>query len=207
MTSSDTTFTPHSGEITLWKELQNLNPAEDVCRQASVQFDNRGFYSVAFMDRRYRLYVNDERFEGPEGDELASDSEFQLLLLTYLTSAQNVPFSGKWVSEKDLQGGSLFFKGPHQLPVARIIERFGKDPEKFLKIGTAFGGMKIDYGDVALEFMALPKIPMVCVLWAEDEEFPARVSFLFDPSIQSLLPLDVILALVRSVVRRLLESE
>ncbi len=77
-----------------------------------------------------------------------------------------------------------------------------------MEIGTALGGTKVEeYGDIALEFMALPRIPVVCVLWAEDEEFPARVSFLFDPSIESFLPLDVILALVRSVVKRLLESE
>lgn len=205
MTNSDT-FTPHPLGDKLWQELQNLN-SEDVCRQASVQCDSKGFYSVAFMDKKYRLYLKEERVEGPEGDDLASDPEFHLLLLTYLTSAQEVPFAGKWVSERDLQGGSLFFKGPHQLPIDPLFERFGKDPEKFLEIGMASGGTKIAYGDVALEFMALPRVPVVCILWAEDDEFPARVSFLFDPSIQSHLPLDVILALIRSVTKNLLAHE
>ena len=54
---------------------------------------------------------------------------------------------------------------------------------------------------------ALPRVPVACVLWVEDEEFPARVSFLFDPSIESHLQLDVVLALVRCIAKNLLESK
>jgi hypothetical protein len=86
-----------------------------------------------------------------------------------------------------------------------LIERFGTAPEKFLDVGIVLGGSRIAYGDVAIEFLALPRIPVGCVLWAEDEEFPARVTFLFDSSIHAHLPLDVVLALVRSVVTRVLE--
>ena len=64
-----------------------------------------------------------------------------------------------------------------------------------------------EYGDLGLEFQALPRVPVACVLWVEDEEFPARVSFLFDPSIESHLQLDVVLALVRCVAKNLLESK
>lgn len=206
MANSNTTFTPHPLGDKLWKELQTLN-SEDVCHKASVLFD-QGVYTVVFMNEKYRVYVDKEQIEGPNSEPLQVDSELQLLLLTYLSSAQDAFFGGKWISENDLQGGELFFKGPHTLPTAPLIERFGKDPEKFVEIGAALGGAKVaEYGDIAWEFMALPKIPIVCVLWAEDEEFPARVSFLFDPSIESYLPLDVVLALVRSVVNRLLESE
>jgi hypothetical protein len=200
-----TTFTPHPLGDKQWKDLQGLDP-EDVYLRTSVFFDEKGFYTVVFMGQKYQVYVNEERIEGPDGDNLASDTEFQLLLLTYLLFAQDVPFSGKWVSEKDLSGGNLFFRGPHALPTTSLTERFGKAPEKFLEIGTVLGGTKIEYGDVAFEFLALPRIPVVCVLWAEDEEFPARVSFLFDPSIESHFQLDVVLALARCVTKNLLES-
>ena len=74
-------------------------------------------------------------------------------------------------------------------------------------MGETLGGKRINYGDAALEFRALPRVPLSCVLWAADEEFPAGVNFLFDPTIESHFPLDVILALVHSVVRRRAESE
>ncbi len=129
MTNSDPTFTPHPLGDKLWKELQNLN-SEDVCRKASVQFDGHGvFYAVVFMQNKYQVYVNREQIEDQNGEALAGDSELQLLLLTYLNSAQDAFFGGKWVSEKELQGGELFFKGPHTLPTAPLIIRFGKAPE------------------------------------------------------------------------------
>jgi len=196
------TFTPHPLGDKQWKELQNLEPA-DVCRRTCARFDQQGVYAVDFMEKEYRLSIDKERTEGPDGEALASDSELQLLLLTYLLSAQEVPFSGKRISEKDIPGGELFFRGPHALPTTPLIERFGRNPEKFLEIGTALGGKRCAYGDVAIEFLALPRIPVACVLWAEDEEFPARVTFLFDSSIDSHLPSDVVLALVRSVVKLL----
>ena len=203
---TDSTFTPSPVGAKQWEELQGLKP-EDVCRRASVSVDEQGGYVIPFVDREYRVYADEKRIEGPERDELASDSEFQLLLLIYLISAQNIPFSGKRMSERDIPGGDLFFKGPHTLPVAPLIEHFGKDPETFLEIGTALGGSRIAFGDVAIEFLALPRVPIACVLWAEDEEFPARVSFLFDSSVESHLPLDVVLALVRSVVKLFLDAK
>jgi hypothetical protein len=199
------TFTPHPLGDKQWKELQNLEP-DDVCRRSCARFDAQEGYAIDFMEKEYRLSIDKERTEGPDGEVLALDSELQLLLLTYLLSAQEVPFSGKRISEKDIPGGELFFRGPHALPTNPLIERFGRNPKQFLEIGTALGGKRIAYGDVAIEFLALPRIPVACVLWAEDEEFPARVTFLFDSSIDAHLPLDVVLALVRSVVKILCDS-
>ncbi|MGQ9629262.1 MAG: DUF3786 domain-containing protein [bacterium] len=185
-----------------WEDLRDLEP-KDVCGRASVRFDEAGFYSVDFMGRKYRVFPGEERVEG---DDLASDPDFKLLLLSYLIRAQDAPLAGRWVSEKGLREGSTFFQGPHKLPVDPLIERFGGDPEGFLRAGAALGGKKMEYGDAAMEFLALPRVPIACVLWVGDEEFPARATFLFDPSIDLHLPLDVVLALVRSVVRKLTES-
>ncbi|HEC61577.1 MAG TPA: DUF3786 domain-containing protein [bacterium] len=186
----------------LWKELRSLKP-EEVCVRAAVRYE-QAFYSVLFMDREYRVYPEEVRVKG---DFLAADPEFRLLLITYLVSAKDLLPDGTWLSEKSLKGGSIFFQGPHRLPGGPILERFGRNPEMFLYVGEALGGKRINYGDAALEFRALPRVPLACVLWAADEEFPAGVNFLFDPTIESHFPLDVILALVHSVVRRLVESE
>lgn len=195
---ADPTPTPRPLGDKQWKELQKSEP-EDVCRRSCACFD-QGVYILRFMEQEYRLSLDEERTEGSGGEVLAPDSELQLLLLTYLLSAQEVPLSGKRVTEKDLPGGEMFFRGPHALPATSLLGRFGKNAEEFLEIGTALGGKRVEYGDVAIEFLALPRIPVTCVLWAEDEEFPASVTFLFDSTIHSHLPPDVVLALVRSVV-------
>ena len=169
-----------------------------------MRFIREGFYSIDSIGGEYRIYIDEERVEEAGGDSPASDPEFQLTLLSYLIHAQEIPRTGKWVSEKDLRGGSIFFRGPHQLPAAPLVKKFGKNAELFLEAGKALGGKPLDFGDVSLEFSVLPRVPLAIVLWAEDEEFPARVSFLFDSSIETHLVLDVIFAMVCSVVRKLM---
>ncbi len=189
----------------LWKELRLLKP-EELCDRACVRFSQEGFYSMDSMGREYRIYTDDQRVEETGGDPLASDPDFQLTLLSYLIHAKAIPLTGKWVSEKDLKGGSIFFRGPHQLPAAPLVEKYGRNADLFLEAGKALGGKPLDFGDVCLEFQVLPRVPLACVLWVKDEEFPARVSFLFDSSIEAHLELDVIFALVSSVVRKLLNN-
>jgi len=187
----------------LCKELRSLKP-EEVCARACVKFSREGFYSIDSMGGEYRIYIDEKGVDETGGDPLAADPEFQLTLFSYLIHAQEIGLTGKWVSEKDLRGGSTFFRGPHQLPAAPLVKKVGRDAELFLEAGKVLGGKPLDFGDASLEFSVLPRVPLACVLWVEDEEFPARVSFLFDSSIEAHLELDVILALVSSVVRKLL---
>lgn len=189
----------------LWNELRSLDP-EKVCPKASVEYNKDGFYSIVFMGREYYVYPADEKVTGPKKDILVPYPKFELVLLSYLTKAKDVPQYGKWVSEKEIPGGSTFFRGPHSLPEIPIMQRFGKDREGFIKIGENLGGKRSEYGDASMEFLVLPRIPMVCVLWIEDDEFPARVNYLFDASIEHQIPMDVIYAMVMCFVRKFLED-
>ena len=190
---------------TLWNVLRSLKQ-ENVCRKASVEYNEDGFYSIVFMGREYYVYPAEEKVTGPNKDILVPNLNFELLLLSYLTKAKDIPHYTKWVSEKEIPGGSTFFRGPHSLPEIPLMERFGKDREGFLKIGESLGGKRSEYGDASLEFLMLPRIPMICVLWIEDDEFPARVNYLFDASIEHQMPLDVLIAIVKCLELRLLEN-
>lgn len=179
-----------------WELLQTLNPQE-VCLRAGIQWDTAGFYVVPFLNTIFKVNPSAARIESNTGTKLLKDSEFTLLILTYLTAAKNIPLKEQWVSEKDLKGGSFFFKGPHALPTRSLVCLYGYSAEKFLEDGTALGGISVPgYGDAAIQFNVLPRIPALIILWAADDEFPARISILFDPTIELHLPLDVILAFV-----------
>lgn len=189
----------------LWNELRSLDP-EKVCPKASVEYNKDGFYSIVFMGREYNVYPAGEKVTGPKKDILVPYPKFELVLLSYLTKAKDIPQYGKWVSEKEIPGGSTFFRGPHSLPEMPLKQRFGKDAESFFMAGENLGGKKSEYGDASMEFLMLPRIPMVCVLWIEDDEFPARINYLFDASIEHQMPLDVVYALVKCFMHRLLEN-
>ncbi len=193
-----------SARTRLWQALAALEPAE-VGRRTLAEAGPGG-YSLGFLDRRYRVEPEAGRIGGPQADPLLEDADFELLVLTYLTQAADTPAEGTWISEKDLPGGSQFFRGPHGLPLQPLLARFGEDLAGFRRAAERLGGNPLPYGDAAYGFTALPRIPAGCLLWVGDEEFPARAGLLFDRSLARHLPLDVVLALAHCLVLRLLEA-
>jgi hypothetical protein len=141
-------------------------------------------------------------------DKKASLSiELRLLILQYLIQAKGLPLVGKWVTEKELKNGEMFYRGVHSLEMFKnpLEEKIGHRPDDFLEAGLSIGGRKVNHGDVGLTFQALPRIPVLSILWTADEEFPAKVNILFDPTIEDHLALDTIWGLVRIIAFKLLE--
>jgi hypothetical protein len=130
---------------------------------------------------------------------------FYLMVLCYLTEAKETKPTHTWVSEKDLKGGSTFFRGPHSLQVGELEDFYGKNPDAFLKAGRKLGGSEILYGDKGFALEVFPKVPLAYILWKGDEEFPPKIGLLFDSTIEFHLPLDIIWCMVAETSRRLTE--
>ncbi len=74
----------------------------------------------------------------------------------------------------------------------KIAARFCADREGFKRVALRFGGRQVAYGDVAMELLPLPRVPVTVVFWREDEEFPARTYLLFDHTCEQHLPADIL---------------
>lgn len=162
-------------------------------------------FQVPFLNALYLVDLDGERLS-----ELAPDparpleEDFQILLLRYLGAPGSAFPTGAEVSEKELPGGATFFQGPHSLQVAPVLERFGSEPEGFVRAGQALGGEdRPGLGDCALRFEVFPGVPVTFVLWLADEEFPPSLSVLFDRSILRVFELDMIFLLAQVLGRRL----
>jgi hypothetical protein len=182
-----------SGREKQWADLRALDPRE-VCRRTGVPW-REDRYHLTLLQTSYAVQPSAALIHGPEEDPLCGDAEFELLMLIYLIRATEIEPSGRWVNEKQLPGGSTFFSGPHHLPTDTIESRYGSDPQTFRRHCLQLGGRALDFGDASYAFEALPRIPLAAVLYAADEEFPARAGFLFDSTIQFQLPMEIILAL------------
>ena len=193
----------------LWWALQKVDP-ETISQNCDVTFDHKqGFYLIPVLDEVYGVSPKDKKITKlPESD--ASQKKFRveltLFLLHYLLGTKNIPLEKKRVSGKELKSGEMFFRGPHALSTQGIIKKFGNNPEGFLAVGLKLKGEKIFLGDAAIELKAAPKAPITYVLWLEDEEFPASVKILFDPTIQEFLPLDIIYGLTIFISHRLVDN-
>lgn len=196
----------HNVHPTLWERLSQLDPA-DVCRRSRAQFDKAtSSYLLDFLQERYRISPDSCAIEPVSGHLSKEDLSIDLkvILITYLLNAQEMPLADKLVAGSSLTGGKNFFQGSHQFPLDPLLERYGRDIEGFLDRGISLGAVQERYGDVGLRFAALPRVPVIMVLWQADEEFPARFSCLFDASIEQHLPLDAIYGLVTVICRHMM---
>lgn len=182
-----------------WRRLRELDP-EEVCRRALVEH-REGRYLVPFLTELLQVDPVAERVREGEGE---APTDLAVVSVVYLLEARDLPRRSQWVREVDLRGGAMFFQGPHALKVEPLERRFGGDPQGFLEAGRRWGGLPRPFGDAAFEVRALPRVPLVYVLWAADEEFPARVRVLFDATADQQLPLDALWGLVGEVTERLL---
>lgn len=151
---------------------------------------------VALSERR--VFVLNEN-----GHEIRASFLEELCILAYLLNSSKRPLSGKLVAAEKLEAGQFFFRGPHVLPTEKLESAFGNDPSRLLDAGVRCGAKKVSFGDAGIELLALPRIPIVFVVWGRDDEFAARASVLFDETVSQQIPLDALGALVNLAVKRL----
>ena len=188
-----------AGRDRYWNELRDMDP-KDVCRRALVSFRDE-CYRVPFLNEEFLVDAKSQTVT-PAGNT-GKETDCSLLSLLYLLRSREIPTEGKWISEKGLRGGELFFRGPHALPTEQLADQFGDDRIGFLNSAANIGGKSVNFGDAGAEFLVLPRIPLVCVLWTLDDEFPAQINYLFDATTSDQLPLDMILDMVNRVGDRL----
>ena len=136
-----------------------------------------------------------------EGSEPAPASFLeQLCILTYLLNVLDIPLANELVTAERLDPGGFFFRGSHRLPMQKLEDLLGKEPEQLKKAGKALNARACTFGDASIEILVLPRIPITLIIWAADEEFPARASILFDRSASEQMPLDALYALAKLTI-------
>lgn len=193
------------GEDAAWKALEKAPPL-DVCRRTLARYEESAErYILRILGNDYEIAPRHRRIECVRDRSVPRDLDFRLMVLAYLTNAKDIDLSGKLVQCYQLRWGDSFFRGVHKLPVGELETRFGKSSRLFREVCLSLDGREVPYGDVAVEVRVLPKLPLTFILWVADDEFPARVSILFDSTADEHLPLDTLLAAVRTTARRIID--
>jgi hypothetical protein len=196
---------PDDVDPLLWETLKAKAPAV-VSANAMVRFDDsRRAYRVPFLDLELLCLLDEERIEPTRStDHHRLSFELVLAVLHYLLEARMVPLLGQWVSEKDVPGGELFFRGPHAIPTDRLLPVFGTNPGLFRLAAERLGGTPVPMGDLGYRLWAFPRVPILFILWKGDEEFEPALHVRFDKSItEQIHTLDTLWALMNVVCRSL----
>lgn len=161
-----------------------------------------------FLDTDIRVDIPNRRLMQVSGESDAplEDPLLELATLVYLNQVDAVvPIDRDVVGLQDLKQ-SHFFVGPHELRTAKVLDRYGDDPDAFKAAVLALDGQLVDMADGAGRLLPFPRIPLYFLLWVGDDEFPARLRVLFDRSIERFMPADAIWALVNRVARALVDG-
>ena len=185
-----------SADQLAWALVAENEPGT-ICKQADVRYHfEAGKFVMRSFGQEIVVDMSNFTISSPTslGEQLLHrlDYFFNLACLWYLGKAKNKPLSGKLVSPASLSGGEIFQKGTHVLPLDKIASKYGKDLEGFYKRGAELGGMQLEHGDASLLLHPFPRVPVTMILWAQDDEFPARADMFFDATCEQHLPTDVI---------------
>lgn len=186
-----------------FRELAAMS-TEDVCNRAACAYSGSEHgYTLPLWDRPYQVRPDLMRV-GPVDPAVPPLHPYlELFLIHYLLRAEGTEPTGRWISEKDIPGGSTFFRGPHAIPTDLITSRFGNDIELFNKRCEELEGTSLSLADAAWRFPVTPRIPVAVLYWRGDDEFPAEAKLLFDAGLSRQMAPDVVYALAVGVCDRL----
>lgn len=203
MAPDDLSYATAPGEDKAWAELMAADPATVAANSGASYDPATGLYRLAMFGRSHTV----DKAKRAVTDELSGRPPETLLNLAapvYLNSAKPVPPSGRLV--KEFTGGEFFYRGAHTLPLDELAARYGDDRSGFSEnCRFELGGTPAKLGDAAYSFLVFPRVSMTLALWLGDDEFPARVSLLFDSNCHLHIPLDIVWAVALAACERLLQ--
>lgn len=198
-----------NGEEEAWLRLQKLDPA-GVCRNAKADFNKEsGHYVLPLFNIEVFISPKDRKIRGDTHlaklllDELAHYS--RLTSLWYLIDVKDRPLSGDLINPRQVDGGLIFDRGSHVLPLDKILVKYSPNIDEFIRKGTSLGGEQLDHGDASFRLFPFPRLPVVLIIWKEDSEFPARADILFDSTCTQHLSTDMIWATAMMSIQVLLK--
>jgi len=191
----------------LWNTLRRLDVIDTERRSLSEYNPKTQSFRLRILNRDYDISTAQRSVTlAASFQEQSPDFYLQLAAVNYLIGAKDLPLIGKWTAETQFPSGPLFFRGPHKMPTHKLEKAFGLDKDGFTSLSLSHGGKLVDGGDCAFDFFFFPRLPVRLILWLADEEFPARVIFLFDRSADQHFKLDGLWAVGKALANKLLQN-
>jgi hypothetical protein len=136
-----------------------------------------------------------------------AEPETMYWILTHYSQAHKTPLTNELLPYDKLPGGYAYFGAFRRFAIDPLLKAFGDRIESFERSCLYLGGKSRSFGDISFQISALPLIPITAVLWERTEEFPPRLSMLYDKSASSYLPTEDLAHVGELLSDRLIEIE
>jgi len=161
--------------------LRRAEP-DSVCTRTGATYESE-IYGVTLLGTVYEIRMPDVSFVR-EG----TPTILEVLVLHYLTTMEEKPVTGEFISFSNIPNGMFYFTSFKQRALDKLVGRFAKKPEMLVAAGAALGGRKWTAGKYSSVIPVFPKIDLVVQIYEADDEFPAEANMLFSDNIVNFLP-------------------
>lgn len=182
--------------------LLQADPEERCARSGAVWHPAQSVIEVGLLGQVYRVAVPEYEVTDPADGAPVPLTE-QILILHYLRTATGAPLAGQWIGFEQVPGGDLYLGNFRARSVDRLVRVFGGREADLVAAASAISGRPAGLGDVSVRLEALPRVPLVLVLWRGDDEFPPTGNLLFDAVVTQYLPVEDMVVLAGMAVGRL----
>ncbi len=159
-------------------EIFTKKDPDSVAEKARAIFQAKSII-VPHLNRRIMLDLDAQRFSIVETGE---EVQMWLAILTihYLNNATGVRPTGNLKHFREFKEGHFYEPAFNRRTSDALIDVFGNNPSPMLRAGEQLKGKIVQTGDAGVELAYFPCLPITCILWKGDEEFPPEASVLFD---------------------------
>jgi len=131
------------------------------------------------LDRKIFLNADTHRFTiGPGGEE--APVWLAILAIHYLNNADGRQPVGRLKHFREFKEGHFYEPAFNRRTKDILIQVFGNNPAPMLSAAERLCGRIVATGDAAVELKYFPCLPITCIVWKGDEEFPPEATVLFD---------------------------
>lgn len=160
--------------------FQRKDPGRIAVKAGAWYEDRRVF--VPHLDRELVIDVKSQQFHIKETGEEAP-IWLAILTLHYLNNADGRQPTGTLKHFREFKDGHFYEPAFNRRTKDILVSVFGNNPAAMIAAGERLKGRILDTGDAALKLDYFPYLPITCILWKGDEEFPPEASVLFDESV------------------------
>lgn len=153
-------------------KFREADPVE-IANRLEIPYDGAVF-TVKLMGQEIRV-SHPEFGTSPA----VADNSARVLILRYLLYAKCRPFSGEFISFRDMPSGDLYIQPFTGRCIYRLLGKYGKRVDVFRRVMEAMGAEAVHYADACYDLELFPELKVRFILWEGDEEFSASAQILF----------------------------
>lgn len=150
------------------------------------------------------VYLTFPELVAQDGSGQHLNPALQALLIYYFHTSDGTKPAYQFVAFSELPDGKFYTQAFQGYTGEELRRGLGEECSRFEMAAQKAGGAPYPLGDSAFTFQFLPKVSLLVVFWAGDEDFPSAYQILFDAATPHHLPTDACAIAGSMLTRRLL---